>query len=500
LRGQQSDYERKRLRTDEYEKRYEEERRAESFQADVGPLCLAGNTHVEDEDEMLQTPISELFPDPTLAKFIAKTLNISDVHTAVSKARLDCIRSFYNYRIPDDEPRIQTLEGMQYLTSLYVLDLSDHDFDDLRPINGLRNLHTIYLSDTNVSDFSPLKNLPFLQSLSITYHARVDLSSLPMESPLFELKLIKNNIRDIGPLAALNNLSHLDIGGNEIRDLSPISHLVELISLDASNNEIEDLAPLQSLTKLKDLDLFWNNVRDITPLGQLVSLEKLFLGGPNGERNKITDFTPLAQLSHLIDFTLQGEDITRVPASVLSQLAALAVRASGLTDITLFTKFSNLIKLDLFYNNISDLTPLRTANFDNLQQLNLSANAISDLSPLSDVVFPQLVNIQIDGQRSMKWVSQDEASFKLENKVRDVDGTLIAPYRLLPEDVSRYEAPYMIWDITTSDHSILVAYSWTKEVEINNLSTEFSGTFDLIVFEFMSDICESGPYRPIECM
>ncbi len=98
-------------------------------------------------------------------------------------------------------------------------------------------------------------------------------------SSLTELKLDKNQIRDIEPLASLTNLNRLVINKNQIRDIKPLASLTNLNWLDLSKNQISDIKPLEFLTKLDTLELYNNQISDIKPLESLTNLTGLSLSG-----------------------------------------------------------------------------------------------------------------------------------------------------------------------------------------------------------------------------
>jgi hypothetical protein len=124
-------------------------------------------------------------------------------------------------------------------------------------------------------------------------------------SSLTELKLDKNQIRDIEPLASLTNLNRLVINKNEISDIKPLASLTNLNRLDLSNNQISNIKPLESLTKLNTLQLENNQISDIKPLASLTKLNTLEL-----DNNQISDIKPLASLINLVALKLSGNPIT----------------------------------------------------------------------------------------------------------------------------------------------------------------------------------------------
>jgi internalin A len=479
LRDKASTYKHRRTSADEYEEAQGQARLKEDFSMEVDTLCLAKNqaTNAAEMDEL--TPLNVLFPDSMLANIIAEALDIDDVQTAVRKPMLGCIIKFddYDYERTVDEPTIQTLEGMQYLTNMTDLYLHSHDFNDARPLGGLVNLKKLYLGGTNVTNLSPLGTLTGLKSLSVMYEGLSDVGPLQTLINLNYLDLSLNELRDIGPLAPLTKLTYLNLKGNDISHLSPLSTLRELTTLDVSNNDIANLTPLQPLSELNSIKLRENKISDISPLGAMTNISTLELGG-FAEESQITDFTVLTQLPRLDNLLLERQDMTLVPDSVLSRLIILSIHFSHLTDITPFTKLSNLYVLNLTGNNISDLTPVRSAQWPRLLMLNLASNEIKDLTPFADIVFPALNYISLDYQTPLQQLEYAD-KIMFENDVKDVDGSIISPTTIVPEINGRYDVPYVIWEGLSGEPAVY--YNWSKEVKINNVLTTFSGFYQIFI-------------------
>jgi hypothetical protein len=229
---------------------------------------------------------------------------------------------------------ITNLTGIEYCTSLTVLDLRYNQISDLSPLSGLTSLTGLILESNQISDLSPLSGLTSLTVLALDWNQISDLSPLSDLSSLTELYLDWNQISDLSPLSDLTSLIWLSLWSNQISDLSPLSGLTSLTGLILEYNQISDLSPLSGLTSLTGLTLESNQISDLSPLSGLTSLTGLIL-----EYNQISDLSPL----------------------------------SGLTNLTV---------LDLRYNQISDLSPL--SDLGSLTELYLGWNQISDIKPLVD--------------------------------------------------------------------------------------------------------------------
>lgn len=257
-------------------------------------------------------------------------------------------------------PRITDLAPLENLTRLTSLSLDVYNVSDITPIRNLTNLRTLSLTRGRVSDISPLRNLTNLTSLELPgpvfadvdfdlFAPGINLDPSPIDSSPSSLPL-----SDIAPLAYLTNLELLNIGGYRINDISPLLSLVNLKNIAISNNQIEDITPLAGLVNLTSLDLGHNRIKDVTPLQELTGLTELTL-----TNNLIGDISTLR---------------------ALTALESLQLGANRLSDISPLQNLFGIVELGLSNNRVSDLSPL--SNQAVLRQLELNNNLVSDISPL----------------------------------------------------------------------------------------------------------------------
>lgn len=146
------------------------------------------------------------------------------------------------------------------------LNLLDKGIKDIRGIENLSNLNKLILSNNDIIDISPLSKLVNLRYLDIGnighgYENNNDIRDLtPLES-LTNLEVLNAyclwELQDIKPLSSLKNLKELSLTGDvKLRNMESISNLKSLVKLSLSYDLIEDINPLKSLTNLKDLDLY----------------------------------------------------------------------------------------------------------------------------------------------------------------------------------------------------------------------------------------------------
>ena len=238
-----------------------------------------------------------------------------------------------------------------------------------------------------------------LTSLKAQYWDLSDLTGLEKATNLTTLNL-RGSFTDISALRGLTKLTSLDLHGS-FTDISALSGLTKLTTLDLRNNSISDISALSGLTKLTTLLLNANKISNISALSRLTNLITLELGShgagsvyslrwdfqwpyvPLGAKNAISDFTPLSGLTKLTRLDLNNTGISNI--SVLSRLTNLTTlhlgNYVGLTGSSLPPSRED--QADLPVNSISDISTL--SNLTNLTTLDLTGNSISDISTLSDL-------------------------------------------------------------------------------------------------------------------
>ncbi len=195
---------------------------------------------------------------------------------------------------------IETLTGIEALTSLRVLTLDSNAITDVTPLATLARLETLSLRDNAITDLGSLQigalaGLPSLRELSLRNNHIDDITPLAVLTTLRDLDLRDNRIDDtsLSSLSAMHHLDHLNLRGNQVTTLTPLATLSSLTYLNLhSNVDIISIAPLANLTNLQTLIL--RNVpvgEDIVYLATLTSLLRL-----NLRNTGIDDVSVLASL------------------------------------------------------------------------------------------------------------------------------------------------------------------------------------------------------------
>ncbi len=172
---------------------------------------------------------------------------------------------------------IESLVGMQNLTSLTFLNLGGDPITDISALSELTSLTVLLLTANSISDISPLSGLTSLTRLSVEDNSVTDISALSRLTGLTQLFLRDNSITDIGVLSGLTSLTRLFLTANSVTDISALSGLTSLTDLSLENNSITDISEPLELPSLIFLRLGDNSITDISALSGFTSLTFLFL-------------------------------------------------------------------------------------------------------------------------------------------------------------------------------------------------------------------------------
>lgn len=303
-------------------------------------------------------------------------VTIGDMEIPVDETALDL-----------SEMRLTNISGLEKLTELQSLTLTDNGIEDLSPLSGLVNLTYLHLGNNKVSSLNALTGLTVLKTLYLDGNPIKDFS------PLYSLKaLTALSIRDIeitreqldtlkeklpgcaiysddpedevveitlGGVTFMSDVTELDLGNLGITDISALSKCTKLKKLDIRSNAITDLTPLSDLEALTWLCIWNNRISDLSPLSALKSLTYL-----DADSNRITSVTALANITALEELWLSYNDLSGFSTlKSLTSLRRLGLKNTGIKDADL--------------DSIKGLTNLRELSLD--ENTGLSGEAVDKL-------------------------------------------------------------------------------------------------------------------------
>jgi len=235
------------------------------------------------------------FPDANLDLAIRANLGVS------SLAELTCgmVEGITNLNAASRG--IVSIEGIENLTGLTILQLRANEITDIGPLRGLIGLASLNLAANSIQDVEALRGLTQLTFLAI------------------------NENRLIVAIDALSRLTNLTgtlwLHSNAIRDLEPLRGLTGISILRAYDNAITDLSPLSALDGLTELHVHINSLRDTGGLAALEALTAVSLHS-NPELTDIQDLIDNPGLGPGTDVNLVG---TSVSCADVGALAAKGV-------------------------------------------------------------------------------------------------------------------------------------------------------------------------------
>lgn len=192
------------------------------------------------------------FKDPELEKVIRGLLSKKEGNIRkqdvlkIKSIDIDDITCFANRRI-------RLLDGMEYLTNLTFLDLSNNLISDISPLSGLTSLKHLDISNNCVDNISIIKKLKNLEELFISDNWIINVDSLSGLSKLKSLDMHENYVKDISKLNKLSSLELLVIDGNLISDISSIKRMPALDRVDIDNNPVIDISPVKNINNYGEI-------------------------------------------------------------------------------------------------------------------------------------------------------------------------------------------------------------------------------------------------------
>jgi len=330
---------------------------------------------------------------------------------------------------------IHSLEPLQEMSNITILDCSNTDVFDVTPIRNLNRIKNLNISNTKIEDISSLKyNSEMLVFRADNIPAK-DIETVSCFTMLTGLSLAGVEVSNIKPLNSCTQLTHLDISGTKvatldsvylaptlhylnlsntaISDITPLQHLENLQGINLDNTKVTDLSPLSNLQKLNEIQCSNTSLSNIMPLKDLSQLIRIYCDNTNINSKKASEFCkangkvmvifetetlrkwweslPIYWKTAFIKQTNIEINPTPEELHSLIQTKSLEVDAA-IQDAEPISRLTSLEKLVLNNTKIIDIEPLR--GLLNLRQLEMKNTKIKSLEPLENLVNLQELNIE----------------------------------------------------------------------------------------------------------
>lgn len=183
--------------------------------------------------------------------------------------------------------------------------------------------------------------------------------------------------------------TYLDLGNcgltdlNEIPELFECTHLETLICSNRWHEFGAKFYPDENVSRNNGK----NNTLSSLPhrIIDLKCLKKLICTGRFDESWSITDITPLSKLTNLIELDLAYNQIKDLsPLTKLKHLTKLRLVSNKISELNALSGLKNITDLYLWGNSIIDISALK--NLISLEELFLNSNQIKDVSALKNLV------------------------------------------------------------------------------------------------------------------
>ncbi|XP_022722220.1 LRR receptor-like serine/threonine-protein kinase GSO2 [Durio zibethinus] len=334
------------------------------------------------------------------------------------------------------------LRGLSTLKSLHMRENQLQGSIDVKGLNNLTNLKNLDLSDNKIESFRPSKQGNETQ-LRLTNLAELDLRGnlfknntffFPREfSSLKSLDMGENqlhgsiDIKDSGRRLNLTHLEEFELRNNLINDsiFASLSGLSNLKSLDVSYNRLNgsiDMRGLGAFTNLEELDMSYNDLNEFVSCKEYKSLKKLkvlclnrvFTNGSIPLLLKLVEAFPSVKTFYLLmnylnkTMTTQDQELhvwsnveeifldgsylnnnILQSIGVFTSLKTLSLSSCGLTGSLPnqgWCDLKNLEKLDIKGNAFEGILPYCLGNLTSLLKLDISYNQFTgNLTPLANL-------------------------------------------------------------------------------------------------------------------
>jgi len=258
--------------------------------------------------------------------------------------------------------KLVSIDFVSLIPELERLNLACNLIEQLPAgLSGLKNLKSLDLSFNSIKDINQLKVLkdcPKLTTLSVrgnpftmkfTKHIAILISMLPQVTELNESNIQK--LREVSQMNASKSLT-LDM----IKDVKSETSQTEAVDLDLSSRNISSLQITNPFQEVKILNLSKNGLTKLDGIQFLTGLVEL-----NVENNSLVDITDIGHLSQLKRLELGGNQISNLGHAFtgLKELVLLSLENNRISSLVGLSEMTNLLELYIGENFVDDLKEIR---------------------------------------------------------------------------------------------------------------------------------------------
>ncbi|GAO16201.1 uncharacterized protein UV8b_05584 [Ustilaginoidea virens] len=290
--------------------------------------------------------------------------------------------------------KLNHLEGVP--STVRELKASHNCLTELTSWDHLMNLQYVDISNNEVTSLSALKNLVHLRSIRADNNQLTSLDGLNSHDGLLSLRARNNMIRAVDfSVSMFRRLQDLDLSQNQISSIKNLDLLPALTHLRLSKNRVTELPEVACMSPLRHLDVSDNELIALD-VGHFRNLHSL-----HADRNRIHHASGFGSTRRLDSLSLReqrgdkGLDLGFL--AMASEVRKLFLSGNHMLDFDPQVDFLNLQLLELANCGLQQLPEKMGQLMPNLRTLNINFNAVSDLTPLRFI--PRLKKILAAGNR-----------------------------------------------------------------------------------------------------
>jgi internalin A len=206
-------------------------------------------------------------------------------------------------RLTCNEYEIENLDGIQYFTSIDILQAQQNNIKYVPSLNDLKDLVQLDLNKNELTELPDISKLSKLVKLSVQQNNISALPNLSNHPLLTNLVVHNNNLKIIPSLDKLTKLEYVNVAHNELKELPSLDKLVALHTIHCFANELSSLPRLDSLKSLEHIEAHNNKLTLLPNLPKTCRIRNFY-----ANNNFITKLPDFSNCSSLEKVRMYGND------------------------------------------------------------------------------------------------------------------------------------------------------------------------------------------------